>query len=87
MFSKETFSIAAAFNICKKKFNSIHKRNSQMFGNKVNRVNLKTEVTRKQSLLNVCFFVKFGMLCFPFISVLTFFLLLYCGRNIPEQNW
>ena len=78
MFSKETFSIAAAFNICKKEFNSIHKRDSQMFGNKVNRVSLKTEATRKQSLLNVCFFCEIWHALFSFylrFNILPFALL------------
>ena len=34
MFSNETLPIVAAFSICKKEFNSTHKRNSQIIGNK-----------------------------------------------------
>ena len=34
MFSNETLPIVAAVSICKKEFNSTHKRNSQIIDNK-----------------------------------------------------
>ena len=37
MFPNDVFPIAVAFNICKKDFNSNHKRNSQISPNKFGR--------------------------------------------------